>query len=85
MNKKITIQKKPNSNNSSLSLDSWVSDRGNVPEHSQFISAKTIKVDMKRFTIDVPSELHKTIKKACAERGTKMADEIRDILTKHYQ
>jgi ParG len=35
---------------------------------------------MKRFTIDVPETLHKRVKMACAERGTKMADVIREML-----
>ena len=39
---------------------------------------------MKRFTIDVPEELHRRIKLACAGRGTKMADEIRAVLEKHF-
>jgi hypothetical protein len=39
---------------------------------------------MKRFTIDVPEELHRRIKRSCADRGTKMADEIRAMLEKHF-
>jgi len=39
---------------------------------------------MKRFTIDVPTSLHARIKVACAKRGTKMADEIRILLEKHF-
>ncbi|MBB4397950.1 hypothetical protein GGD62_007088 [Bradyrhizobium sp. ERR14] len=35
---------------------------------------------MKRFTIDVPVELHARIKVACAQRGKVMADEIRRLL-----
>jgi hypothetical protein len=36
--------------------------------------------EIKRLTIDVPAELHRAIKTACAERGTIMADEIRLLL-----
>jgi hypothetical protein len=39
---------------------------------------------MKRFTIDVPISLHRRIKVQCAERGRKMADEIRTLLERHF-
>lgn len=83
MSKKINIQKKPQPSKSILTSDNWVSDRGGIPEQKP--SQREIKVQMKRFTIDVPIELHTTIKKTCAERGTKMADEIRIILSNHYK
>jgi len=40
---------------------------------------------MKRLTIDVPSGLHARIKSQCALRGVKMADEVRELLEKHFQ
>lgn len=39
---------------------------------------------MKRFTIDVPESLHKRIKITCAQRGSRMADEIREILAREF-
>ena len=39
---------------------------------------------MKRLTIDVPESLHRAIKMQCAARGTKMADEIRELLMQKY-
>jgi hypothetical protein len=39
---------------------------------------------MKRFTIDVPIELHRRIKTQCAMRGSKMADVLREILEKEF-
>jgi predicted DNA binding CopG/RHH family protein len=39
---------------------------------------------MKRLTIDIPKNLHTQIKTQCAARGVKMADEIRELLTKHF-
>ncbi|MCW6512403.1 plasmid partition protein ParG [Lichenifustis flavocetrariae] len=39
---------------------------------------------MKRFTIDVPDSLHKRVKTACAMRGLKMADVIRDMLDREF-
>jgi len=39
---------------------------------------------MKRLTIDVPETLHRQIKTACAQRGTKIADEVRELLLLKY-
>ncbi|MBK4362336.1 hypothetical protein GWK90_09200 [Candidatus Hamiltonella defensa] len=39
---------------------------------------------MKRLTIDIPESLHKAGKSACALRGTKIADEVRDLLNDKY-
>jgi hypothetical protein len=39
---------------------------------------------MKRFTIDVPVDLHKRVKTACAERGAKMADMLRELLEREF-
>ena len=35
---------------------------------------------MKRLTIDIPERLHRAVKAQCAMRGTKIADEIRELL-----
>lgn len=40
--------------------------------------------DIKRLTIDIPASLHRRIKSQCALRGTKIADEIRILLSQHY-
>jgi hypothetical protein len=40
---------------------------------------------MKRLTIDVPASLHARIKSQCALRGVKRADEVRELLEKHFQ
>jgi hypothetical protein len=39
---------------------------------------------MKRFTIDVPVELHTRVKIACAQRGAKMADTLRELLEREF-
>jgi plasmid stability protein len=39
---------------------------------------------MKRLTIDIPASLHSRIKVSCAQRGVKMADEIRELLATHF-
>ena len=38
----------------------------------------------KRLTIDILESLHRNIKVDCAQRGVKMADEIRDLLEKRF-
>jgi hypothetical protein len=72
--KKIQIGAKPTSKSAPVTADAWVESRddASTPE------------PMKRLTIDVPESLHKTIKIACATRGTKITDEIRDLLLQKY-
>ena len=41
--------------------------------------------EMKRFTIDVPAELHRRIKTKCAASGMMMADEIRAMLEERFK
>lgn len=39
---------------------------------------------MKRLTIDVPESPHRAIKTQCAARGSKIADEVRELLLQKY-
>ena len=39
---------------------------------------------MKRFTIDVPVELHRRIKATCAKRGLKVSSVLRDLLEREF-
>ena len=39
---------------------------------------------MKRFTIDVPVELHRRIKAACARRGLRPSSVLRDLLEREF-
>nr|WP_242015789.1 MULTISPECIES: hypothetical protein [Stenotrophomonas maltophilia group] len=39
---------------------------------------------MKRLTIDIPESLHRQIKASCAQRGAKIADELRALLAEQY-
>lgn len=48
------------------------------------IRAAVAPVKMKRFTIDVPLDLHTRVKIACAQRGQNMADELRKILEREF-
>jgi ParG len=37
----------------------------------------------KRFTIEVPASLHRRVRAACAKRGLKVSDVLRDLLEDH--
>lgn len=53
--------------------DDWVNHRS-TPETEP----------MKRLTIDLPESLHRRIKVACANKGVKMADDLRELLERTY-
>ena len=72
--KKISIGAKPTNKTTPAAADAWVESRSNGDEPEQ----------MKRLTIDVPESLHRQIKTACAQRGTKIADEVRELLLQKY-
>jgi hypothetical protein len=74
MTKKISIGTKPTNKPAPAAADAWVESRssGDEPE------------PMKRLTIDVPASLHRAIKMQCAARGTKIADEVRELLMQKY-
>ena len=69
--KKIAFGTKPT--NKSAPVDAWVDSRTAGEGEA-----------MKRLTIDIPESLHRTIKSQCAMRGTKIADEVRELLLKKY-
>ncbi len=57
----------------------------NLPNPDEWVNSRAVEAEpMKRFTIDVPQSLHTRIKIQCAQRGVKMADEIRALLDKHF-
>jgi hypothetical protein len=59
-----------------------------VPTADGWVQSRQIEAGngeaMKRLTVDVPISLHTRIKSQCALRGIKMADEIRELLEKHF-
>ena len=61
------------------SVDRWVGDIGVAPEQTP---QKPVR--MKRFTIDVPADLHRRIKTHCAIEGIQMADLLREILETRF-
>ncbi|WP_332060733.1 MULTISPECIES: hypothetical protein [unclassified Bartonella] len=73
MNKKIKIGTKPTNKSIPVTADAWVESR-----------QKNMDERMKRLTIDVPESLHRLIKTSCASRGTKIADEVRELLLQKY-
>jgi hypothetical protein len=74
MNKRVAFGAKPQGA-VRPAADDWVSRREVVEEPVE---------EMKRLTIDINKSLHTTIKTECARRGVKMAEEIRDILERHF-
>ena len=72
--KKVPIGIKPTSKPTVPAADAWVESRASATEIER----------MKRLTIDVPESLHRTIKAQCAMRGSKIADEVRELLLQKY-
>lgn len=73
--KKVSIGTKPSTGATMpIPADAWVENRttGDALEPT------------KRLTIDVPASLHRAIKTSCAMRGTKIADEVRNLLIEKY-
>lgn len=76
MNKKVAIGTKPTNKPATVTADKWVESRGAGQDDDAD--------SMKRLTIDIPASLHRTIKAQCAMRGTKIADEVRELLLQKY-
>ena len=53
------------------------------PNADQWVVSRQAE-SMKRLTIDIPASLHSRIKSQCALRGVKMADELRNLLERHF-
>jgi hypothetical protein len=70
MSKKVTIGAKPSTLPETAKAEDWIRHRD--PDA------------MKRLTVDVSAGLHARIKSQCALRGVKMADEVRELLEKHF-
>lgn len=73
MSKKVAIGTKPSNKPVLAQADDWVESRATgEPEK------------MKRLTIDITEGLHRRIKAQCAMNGTKIADEVRELLNLKY-
>lgn len=73
--KKIAFGAKPTAK---LAADNWVENRATE------VVVEPAAEEMKRLTIDIPASLHRSIKSQCAMRGSKIADEVRDMLLQKY-
>ena len=83
--KKVAFKTLPKT--ATADADDWVQNaRPNDREVKTEIASTppTASEEMKRFTIDVPVELHRRIKTQCAMRGSKMADVIRELLEREF-
>jgi hypothetical protein len=49
-----------------------------------WVNNRTAPEETKRLTLDVSASLHKRIKTACAQKGVKMADDLRELLERTY-
>jgi hypothetical protein len=79
MTKKISIGARPTTvKPAPAEADQWVESRTPAaPEPEPDAPSK-------RLTIDIPADLHRRIKSQCALRGTKIADEVRELLLQKY-
>jgi hypothetical protein len=73
MSKKVSFGAKPSTRAAAPDAEAWVKER-----------ATDEKEAMRRLTIDIPDSLHRSIKSQCAMRGTKIADEVRELLLQKY-
>lgn len=82
MSKKITFGTHPRDKNktSETSADEWVLQ--GTAETSPPPANRNEPTT--RFTIDIPSDLHRKIKSFCALKGIKMKEEIQKLLENHF-
>ena len=73
--KKISLGPKPITKLRPPPIDEWVKNRETMTGE---------KESNKRLTIDISDRLHRAIKMQCAARGTKIADEVRELLIQKY-
>lgn len=78
--KKITFASKRPSQAGTTNIDDWVKNRETAAPEPE----PKPKIKMKRLTIDVSPSLHRRIKSQCAMNNLQMADEIRDLLERHF-
>jgi hypothetical protein len=79
MTKKVSFKAKPKAREEIKNIESWIKDGS-----TDIISALTAKAETIRFTIDIPVELHATIKYKCAIKKVKMKEEIQTLLENHF-
>ena len=76
--KKISIGAKPTAKPAPEAADAWVESRGAAEQAAEQAEP------MKRLTIDIAESLHRRIKAQCAMDGTKIADQVRELLVQKF-
>lgn len=85
MSKTIQMTARPKRAQPPAKEDAWVRQNSEAATVAALAEVALAKSEpMKRFTIDVSEELHKRIKAQCAQRGSKMADVIRELLEREF-
>ena len=77
MSKKVSFGSNPRTKKVEELADEWVSKGAIEPSLPEL-------VETTRFTIDIPTELHRKIKSYCALKGVKMKEEIQVLLENHF-
>ena len=80
--KKISIGAKPTAKPAPEAADAWVECRGAAERAAE--QAAEQAEPMKRLTIDIAESLHRRIKAQCAMDGTKIADQVRELLVQKF-
>lgn len=82
--KKISIGKKPGSQEKPIGIDEWVANREGVQTEAQPQPKEDQPGKIKRLTLDIPEGLHRAIKRQAVEEGVTMADLLRTLLEQHF-
>jgi hypothetical protein len=75
---KFKLPQKPASD-----VDSWVTGAEVPPAAAEVAAPAPVRPaggKLARLTIDLPPELHRQFKAACASKGTRMIDEVRGFI-----
>ena len=79
--KKITIKSAAHLRGIENALDAWVNNNTNSPETKTASTKSQVSVEEEtRFTIVIPTYLHRRIKKKCAVEGLSMKNLLKEIL-----
>ncbi|WP_276946638.1 plasmid partition protein ParG [Haematobacter massiliensis] len=79
MTKKVSIGTRPTAARPATP-DDWVTARTEPQAAPASPTRPEAAERMKRLTIDIPEDLHRAIKRQCADEGTKIADVARSLL-----
>lgn len=85
--KKVSIGKKPGTQELPTSVDEWVASQESLVPVEQPVAQlpeADQPVKLKRLTLDIPVELHRAIKRKATDEGVTMADLLRALLEQHF-